>query len=233
MDERLSILRGRCLPVGHGITYWALGEILREFAAISLDEPADTAAEKLRSAVERLVNAEHLPADDGARVVHALAMTAGLPIPDNPLEQLAPDAVAAELARAWPAFLSAITRTGPTVVVLEDVHWAGDQLMSMVDRLVSRSTGPLLLVATARPEFMEAAQGLTLNSEEVSTIALRPLSEEQSAALIASLLDAAELPEELRAEILGKAEGNPFFVEEMLRRLIDEAYWFTATTAGG
>jgi class 3 adenylate cyclase/tetratricopeptide (TPR) repeat protein len=222
VGERLSILRGRCLPVGHGITYWALGEILRQFAAISLDEPADVAAEKLRSAVERLVDFGHLPGDDGPRVVHALAMTAGLPMPDNPLEQLAPDGVAAELARAWPAFLSAITRTGPTVVVLEDVHWAGDQLMSMVDRLVSRSTGPLLLVATARPEFTEAAHGLALNREEVSTIALRPLSDEQSAALIASLLDAAELPEGLRAEILGKAEGNPFFMEEMLRRLIDE-----------
>jgi class 3 adenylate cyclase/tetratricopeptide (TPR) repeat protein len=239
VDERLSILRGRCLPVGHGITYWALGEILRQFAAISLDEPADAAAEKLRSAVERLVDSGHLPADDGPRVVHALAMTAGLPMPDNPLEELAPDAVAAELARAWPAFLSAITRTGPTVVVLEDVHWAGDQLMSMVDRLVSRTTGPLLLVATARPESTEAAQGLNLNSEEVSTIALRPLSDEQSAALIASLLDAAELPVDLRAEILGKAEGNPFFVEEMLRRLIDEGAlvhdddgWHVTTDAG-
>lgn len=239
VDERLSILRGRCLPVGHGITYWALGEILREFAGISLDEPADAAAEKLRSAVERLVDSEHLLPDDGPRVVHALAMTAGLPMPDNPLEQLAPDAVAAELARAWPAFLSAIARTGPTVVVFEDVHWAGDQLMSMVDRLVSRSTGPLLLVATARPEFTEAAQGLTLNREEVSTVALRPLSDEQSADLIASLLDAAELPESLRAEILGKAEGNPFFVEEMLRRLIDEGAlvhddvgWHATTDAG-
>jgi len=222
VDERLSILRGRCLPVGHGITYWALGEILRQFSAISLDEPADAAAEKLRAAMDRLVDAGHLPADDGRRVVHALAMTAGLPMPDNPLEELAPDAVAAELARAWPSFLSAISRTGPTVVVLEDVHWAGDQLMSMVDRLVSRSTGPLLLVATARPEFTEAAHGLTLNREEVSTVALRPLSDEQSADLITSLLDTAELPESLRAEILGKAEGNPFFVEEMLRRLIDE-----------
>ncbi|HEX7172715.1 MAG TPA: adenylate/guanylate cyclase domain-containing protein, partial [Candidatus Limnocylindria bacterium] len=239
VDEALSILRGRCLPVGHGITYWALGEILRQFAAISLDEPADAAADKLRSAVERLVESGHLPADDGLRVIHALAMTAGLPMPDNPLEQLAPDAVAAELARAWPAFLSAISRTGPTVVVLEDVHWAGDQLMGMVDRLVSRSSGPLLLVATARPEVTGEAQGLALTSEGISTISLRPLSDEQSAALITSLLDAAELPGELGAEILAKAEGNPFFVEEMLRRLIDEGAlvhdhvgWQVTTDAG-
>lgn len=237
--DPLSILRGRCLPVGHGITYWALAEILRQFSGISLDEPADVAAEKLRSAVERLVDAGHLPADDGQRVVQALAMTAGLPIPDNPLEDLAPDAVAAELARAWPSFLSAINRAAPTVVVLEDVHWAGDQLMSMVDRLVSRSTGPLLLVATARPEFAEAAQRLTFNRGEVSTVSLRPLNDEQSQDLIASLLEAAELPEALRAEILGKAEGNPFFVEEMLRRLIDEGVlvhddvgWRVTTDAG-
>jgi class 3 adenylate cyclase/tetratricopeptide (TPR) repeat protein len=238
-DEQLSILRGRCLPVGHGITYWALGEILRQFAGISLDEPADAAADKLRSAVQHLVDAGHLPADDGPHTAHALAMTAGLPVTDNPLEQLAPDEVDAELARAWPAFLSAVTRSGPTVAVLEDVHWAGDQLMSMVDRLVTRSTGPLLLVATARPEFIEAEHRLSLNREGVSTIALRPLTQEQSAALIANLLDAAELPERLGAEILGKAEGNPFFVEEMLRRLIDEgvlvhddAGWHATDEAG-
>jgi class 3 adenylate cyclase/tetratricopeptide (TPR) repeat protein len=222
VDERLAVLRGRCLPVGHGITYWALGEILRQFARISLDEPADAAADKLRSAVHGLADAGHLPADDAPQIVHALAMTAGLPLSDNPLEQLDPEAVAAELARAWPAFLSAVARIGPTVVVLEDVHWAGDQLMTMVDRLITRSSGPLLLVATARPEFTEEARGLVLNREEVSTVALRPLTDEQSATLIANLLDAADFPDQLRAEILGKAEGNPFFVEEMLRRLIDE-----------
>jgi class 3 adenylate cyclase/tetratricopeptide (TPR) repeat protein len=218
----LWILRGRCLPVGHGITYWALGEVLRQFARISLDEPADVAADKLRDAIQGLVDNGHLPVEDGPRVVHALAMTAGLPISGNPLAALAPDAVAAELARTWPAFLSAVASSRPAVVVLEDVHWAGDQLMAMVNRLVTRSTGPLLLVATARPEFMEAAHELIMGHEEVSTVALRPLTDDQSAALVASLLDAAELPDALRADILAKAEGNPFFVEEMLRRLIDE-----------
>jgi len=220
--EGLATLRGRCLPMGHGITYWALGEIMRQFGRISLDEPADAAEQKLRTAVDGLIRDGHLPDDDRLHVVHALAMTAGLPIAENPLEHLPPDAVAAELARAWPAFLSAVARIGPTVVVLEDVHWAGDQLMDMVDRLLSRSSGPLLLVATARPEFGDRARTLSGGREDVSTVSLRPLTDEQSAGLIENLLDFGKLPDELRSEILAKAEGNPFFVEEMLRRLIDE-----------
>ncbi len=220
--EGLVTLRGRCLPMGHGITYWALGEILRQFGRISLDEPADAVEQKLRSAVDGLVRDGQLPDDDRLHVVHALAMTAGLPILGNPLENLPPDAVAAELARAWPAFLSAIATIGPTVVVLEDVHWAGDQLMDMVDRLLSRSSGPLLLVATARPEFGERPRSLSGTREDASTVSLRPLTGQQSADLIESLLNAGELPAALRSEILAKAEGNPFFVEEMLRRLIDE-----------
>ena len=208
--------------MGHGITYWALGEILRQFGRISLDEPADAAEQKLRSAVDGLVRDGQLPDDDRMSVVHALAMTAGLPIPENPLEHLPPDAVAAELARAWPAFLSAVARIRPTVVVLEDVHWAGDQLMEMVDRLLGRSSGPLLIVATARPEFGDRTRSLTGAREDVSTVSLRPLTDEQSADLIEDLLEADALPADLRSEILAKAEGNPFFVEEMLRRLIDE-----------
>ncbi len=218
----IVILRGRCLPAGHGITYWALGEILRSFAGISLDEPADAAQRKLRDAVGEVTGRLDLTDDDRLRTLHALAMTAGLTIPDNPLQTLEPDAVAAELARAWPSFLSAVASVSPTVVVIEDVHWAGDQLMEMLDRLLTRSSGPLLMLATARPEFAEAHPGFGARSEDASIVSLRPLTEGQSTELIAGLLDAAELPTELRDEILNKAEGNPFFVEEMLRRLIDE-----------
>lgn len=239
VDPAIVTLRGRCLPAGHGITYWALGEILRSFAGISLDEPAADAERKLREGIFGLGERLQLTDDDRDRTLHALAMTAGLPLPDNPLETLEPDAVAAELARAWPSFLSAVASAAPTIVVIEDVHWAGDQLIEMLDRLRTRSTGPLLFLATARPEFAEAHPTFGAHGEDASAVSLRPLTERQSSDLIAGLLDAAVLPTELRSEILGKAEGNPFFVEEMLRRLIDEnalvheaGVWRTTGVAG-
>jgi class 3 adenylate cyclase len=217
------VLRGRCLPAGHGITYWALGEILRSFAGISLDDPADVAQAKLNGSVGDGLTSLELTEDERARTTHALAMTAGLSLPDNPLASLEPDAVAAELARAWPRFLSARAAASPTVVVIEDVHWAGDQLIEMLDRLLTRSSGPLLILVTARPEFAEAHPRFGAGREGASVVSLRPLTEQQSADLISGLLDAAVLPTDLRDQILGKAEGNPFFVEEMLRRLIDES----------
>src|SRR6185503_15971880 len=85
-----------------------------------------------------------------------------------------------------------------------------------------RTTGPLVLLATARPEFAESHPGFAVGGSVASSISLRPLTETQSAELVESLLTVASLPAPLRAEILAKAEGNPFFVEEIIRRLIDE-----------
>ncbi|MBA2632409.1 MAG: AAA family ATPase [Chloroflexi bacterium] len=218
----IRILRGRCLPAGHGITYWALGEVLRSFAGISLDDPADDARRKLHDSAIEILGGLNLTDDEARRTIHALAMTAALSLPDNPLEGLEPEAVAAELGRAWPRFVTALAARAATVIVIEDVHWAGDQLVEMLDRLLTRSSGPLLILITARQEFAEAHPRFGAGSDHASIVSLRPLTEQQSGELIGGLLDDAELPHELRDEILAKAEGNPFFVEEMVRRLIDE-----------
>ncbi len=216
------ILRGRCLPAGHGITYWALGEVLRSFAGIGLDDSAELAQRKLHDSVAETLQKLDLTNDEVLRTVRALATTAGLSLPDNPLETLEPEAVAAELGRTWPQFVSALAIDAPTVLVIEDVHWAGEQLVEMLDRMLTRSEGALLILVTSRPEFAEAYPRFAAGREDVSVINLRPLTAQQSVELIGGLLDDAELPVDLRDEILQKAEGNPFFVEEMLRRLIDE-----------
>ncbi len=114
------------------------------------------------------------------------------------------------------------TRPGPTVFVVEDLHWASAQLLDMLERLVARSEGPLGVICTARPEFAEKRPGFGGGTEEFSSVSLRPLTQEQSVELVEGLLAEADLPDGLRGEILSKAEGNPFFLEEMLRRLIDE-----------
>ena len=203
------VLRGRCLAAGHGITYWALGEILRAACAIQLDDPAAVAVEKLRVVV----------ADD--HTVEALAATAGISVPDSRLAGLAPQAVADELAWAWPRFASA--QTGDLAVwVVEDLHWAGAPLLEMLERIVARSSGPLLIVGTARPDLVEAHPGFGGGSENISTISLRPLSEKHSQELLQALLAVDDLPSSLAMEILAKSQGNPFFLEEIIRRLIDE-----------
>lgn len=217
----LKVLKGRCLAMGHGITYWALGEILRDACTISLDDPSDVARLKLETGAENLLQHLDLDADERAHTIQALGLTAGIPIHDSPLERMTPQDVAEELAQSWPRFVTALAATGPCVLIVEDLHWAGEQMIDMIETLVSRTTGALLIVATARPEFAERRPSLSAG-DSTSSISLRPLTDDQSHELINGLFDVGELPENVRAEILDKAEGNPFFLEEIIRRLIDE-----------
>ncbi|HTI30454.1 MAG TPA: adenylate/guanylate cyclase domain-containing protein, partial [Methylomirabilota bacterium] len=218
-DPGLRMLRGRALSAGHGITYWALAEILRGACGIALDEPAEVAAERLHHGAIEVLDRLNLSDHEKAQTAAALAVSIGLPI-------IGPDAAAPptaeDLARAWPRFASAHVAEAPAIWLVEDLHWAGEPVIEMLERIVTRTTGPLVLLATARPEFAESHPGFAAGGSAASSISLRPLTETQSAELIESLLTVASLPAPLRAEILAKAEGNPFFVEEIIRRLIDE-----------
>ncbi|TMB49725.1 MAG: zinc-ribbon domain-containing protein [Chloroflexi bacterium] len=217
----LQVLRGRCPAIGQGVTYWPLAEIVRGACGISLDEAADEAQAKLKTRAGELLSAAGLSATDVEGTIYALATTAGIALPDNPLDRSRPVAVVTELARRWPQFLSACAVAGPVAVVIEDLHWASDQVVAMVERLVSRATGPMLLLATARPTFAEAHPSFASGLSEATSVSLRPLSRAHSTELIADLLAATELPEPMRDQILDTAEGNPLFVEEIVSRLIE------------
>jgi class 3 adenylate cyclase/tetratricopeptide (TPR) repeat protein len=218
----LTLLRGRCLAAGQGVTYWALGEILRASTGIDLSDASDVAAEKLTRGIRDLLATQELDEADVEQTVFALATTAGIHLPGNPLQGMEPQQVANELSRAWPRFATAHASNGPTVFVVEDLHWAEDRLLDMLERFLARSMGPLLFVVTARPEFAESHPAFVSGREDASSVSLRPLTEQQSAQLVERLLAVAHLPAALHEEILAKAEGNPFFLEEIIRRLIDE-----------
>ena len=220
-QPNLAVLRGRCLATGHGITFWALGEILRLLCAISLDEPADGAGEKLRQRVAGPLAQVGLGPDEIARTIAALAVSANLNLPDNPLRSLGPEEMADEMAHAWPRLLTGLARSQPMAVVIEDIHWADEPMLRMLEALATRARGPLLIVATARPEFLEANSGFGAGAD-VSIISLRALSDTQAAQLIGDLLGSTDLPPALIQEIQHKADGNPFFLEEIVQRLIDE-----------
>ena len=218
----VAVLRGRCLSAGQGITYWALGEILRAACSISLDDAAAAARDKLRTALTPLFAGIGLAEAAIDITVAALAATAGISFPDQALERLEPQAVAQELARAWPRFTSAWVRGRLGILVLEDLHWAGDPLLTMLEHMIGRSEGALIVVATARPDMPEAHPDFGGGSENFSRLSLRPLTAAAAAELLHELLSGSELPPRLTAELLDGAEGNPFFLEEMVGRLVDE-----------
>ena len=216
-----NVLTGRCRATGRGITDWALAEILRQAFGITLDDPADVAAENMVRGARAALAGLELPEQELARTVSALATTAGIPLPDDPLSELEPRLVVDELARAWPRFATALARNRPTIVVVEDLHWAGEPLLEMLARLIGRSDGPLLIVATARPEFAATRPSFVAGREGATAISLQSLTEAEGTALFEGLLQSVELPPGLQREIVRTADGNPFFLEEIVLQMID------------
>ena len=201
---------GRSLPYGDGITFWALGEMVKAQAGILESDSRERAEEKLREAVERFVG----DATDAAWIERRLRPLAGL---DS--EEATGDRRDEALA-AWRRFLEAIADERPLVLVFEDLHWADDALLEFVDYLVDRASGvPLLVLCTARPEFLTRRPGWGGGKLNSSTTLLSPLSEEETATLLHALLGRWAIDAELRARLLAHAGGNPLYAEEFTRML--------------
>ena len=221
LESTPTVYGGRCLAAGRGITYWALGEILRSAFGIALDDPPEVAGDKLRDGVREALTHLATTDDEVQLMMCALAATASLSLPESPLERMEPQEVGEHIARAWPRLVTALAARGPLVLVFEDIHWADDRLMAMLHTLAVRAHGPVLLVATARPDGPDVL-ALSDRIPGAATIRLDSLSEAESGELITGLLSGAELSSGLRGQILGRAEGNPLFLEELVGRLIDE-----------
>jgi class 3 adenylate cyclase/tetratricopeptide (TPR) repeat protein len=217
----LVVLRGRCLSAGQGITYWALGEIVRHAFGISLDDPPGLARERLERGVRTLLEPMEGSERDVRDTIFAFAISSGIRIPDNPFEQMRPVAVATELARAWPRFAAAQAHRGPVVLLVEDLHWADDQLLAILEAIFGRTNGPFLLLVTARPEFAETHPAFAAGREGFTSLSLKPLLERHEIQLMASLLGTDAVPSELQDVLLDRAEGNPFFLEQLVGSLID------------
>jgi class 3 adenylate cyclase/tetratricopeptide (TPR) repeat protein len=188
---------GRCLAYGHGITYWPLGEVLKEHLGILESDSPDVVRERL-----------------GGREILGLAL--GLDIGG----ELHPLAARDHLHDAWVELLNELVAERPLVMLLEDLHWAEEPLLDLVERFVRDVRGPLFVIGTARPELLEARPSWSGGMRNASQLWLEPLRAEQAAAMVDALL-AASLPDSLRDVIVERAEGNPFFVEELLGTLID------------
>jgi DNA-binding SARP family transcriptional activator len=216
LETGCAVHRGRCLAYGEGIAYWPLREVLWDAAGVLLDDSGLTAADKLTGLVGELLAPEATDATEVLRVASALAAGAGLTLVDSTLRDAAPESVAEEIGLAWPRFLSALAARSPTVVAIEDLHWAEPALLDMVEAILSRSQGSLLVVATARPELARARASW---GQRPGTwqVALQPLDARAARDLVAGMLPGADAL--LAERVVDVAEGNPFYAEEIVRHL--------------
>jgi class 3 adenylate cyclase/tetratricopeptide (TPR) repeat protein len=217
-----TVIRGRCLPYGEGITYWPLAEILKGYAGVLDSDPPELALEKIRKAGRELLT-EDMTSDPG-RATAALAFTVNVADPEFDFGSMEPREVRQEVHAGWRSFFSALAAETPLVVIVEDIHWADPALLDLLDESSERVVGPVLFVCPSRPDLAATRPAWGGGRRNHSSIALDPLTPEQADRLVHELLTIDDLPPSVHARILERAEGNPFFLEEIVRQLIDEGH---------
>jgi predicted ATPase/class 3 adenylate cyclase/DNA-binding SARP family transcriptional activator len=195
VEREATVLTGRCLAYGEGITYWPLRELLQ--AAFGDD---------VRAGIEKRLDG----GADGREVAARLAAALGQ------VEQAFPSE---EIRWAARTALEAVARTRPLLVVLEDLHWAEPTLLDLVDHVAELATdAPILLLCLARPELLEQQPAWGGGKRNATTLELEPLDDEEAAQLLGNLLrSAGRRGGEER--IIAAAEGNPLFLEQIVAML--------------
>jgi len=215
------VVRGRCLSYGSGVTFWPLAEILKSQAGILDSDPPDDVVGKLTEFGARVLTPQ--VSQDPARATALLGYTVGIAVPGFEFERLEPEQLRVEIHGAWRSFFSALAAAeGPLVVVVDDIHWADAALLDLIEDVGDRVEGSVLFLCPARPELTDRRSGWGGGRRSFSSVFLDPLPPAATGELVDHLLEVAELPVALRARIVERAGGNPFFVEEILRQLIDE-----------
>jgi class 3 adenylate cyclase/tetratricopeptide (TPR) repeat protein len=214
-----TVLRGRCLPYGEGVTYWPLAEILKGLAGVLDTDPPDLVLEKIQKVGTDLLTPDLAP--DPKRAVGALGYTVGVTVPGLSFAEMSPRQVRLETHGAWRSFFSALAKRTPVIVIVEDIHWADPAMLDLLEETADRVEGPVLFVCPARPELTDRRPEWGGGKRNYSSIFLDPLTSEDSERLVGLLLAVEDLPASLRRRILERAEGNPFFLEEIIRQLID------------
>jgi predicted ATPase/class 3 adenylate cyclase len=198
-----SVLTGRCLPYGEGVTYWPLAEMIKAATGISDDEPLEEAFEKLRACCE----------DDA--VADLIGLASGL------LEAVRGERSPQEIAWAAREVMSTLGEVQPLILFFEDIHWAEEPLLDLIEHLADWVRAPLLILCLARPDLLDVRPGWGGGRVRSTAIELEPLSEAESQELVAALVAELASPPPLPQGLLERTEGNPLFVEETIRMLVE------------
>jgi class 3 adenylate cyclase/tetratricopeptide (TPR) repeat protein len=206
-SEKWRTLVGRSPPYGHGIAFWALGEILRDAAGASADAPVDEVESLLRGVIA------DLGADDAQELAEALVVAIRGAEEGADAED--------ELKRAWRRFVGLLAADRPTAIGVDDAHWADEGTLNFLEEAAfGLSHAPVLVLCTCRPELAERRPEFGRAARNNTQLELLPLDGASATRLAESLL-----PEDRRdaaGRIADAAGGNPFFTEEVTRAIRDE-----------
>jgi class 3 adenylate cyclase/tetratricopeptide (TPR) repeat protein len=212
LPGRVRWLQGACLPYGEGVTFWALREIMSNLAGIAEGDDRTVVAGKLRAAIESLVSE---PGDVGWLAGRLEPLFGVEDAQGGRLDR-------GELFTAWRRVLEELADGAPLVLVVEDVHWAADSMLEFLEFVADPPlAAPILVLCTARPEFLErvAARGRTFST----ILRIEQLSRDETSALVRALLGTPVLASEVRERLLERAGGNPLYAEQFVGMLADRS----------
>ncbi|HTU77231.1 MAG TPA: adenylate/guanylate cyclase domain-containing protein [Solirubrobacteraceae bacterium] len=223
-DPRPLMRHGRCLPYGSSIVYWPLGEVIRAECGIIDGDPPAAAWKKLSARIGELLDGPESGSRSSASKTAVVGRLLGIEGPDDPVLGDQEDA-----QRAREVFFAAVrscveglARGGPLVLVWEDIHWADEGMLDLIEHLAQWVRAPVLQICLAREELLERRVGWGGVRRDSTTMFLEPLGESETRELISSLMRIDGVNENVVGAVAARAEGNPLFAEEMVRRLSEE-----------
>jgi predicted ATPase len=218
-------VEGRCVSYGRNLPYHLLIDLLRSILGI----PFSATEIEARAAIDRTLGRLLPDAAEVADTAPYIAYLLDLPLrPDEEvITRVTPDVLQSRYVATTHRLLRSLAAERPLVLVCEDLHWADPASIAVAGQLMPLATQlPILFVAALRAEMDSAGwllleQARDLFKENLTEIRLEPLTDADSRTLVSNLLEIESLPDRTRDLIMARAEGNPFFVEEVVRMLID------------
>ena len=221
-DPPPIVMSGRCAIYGEGITLWPIIEMLRDCCGITATTPPEEARETLLAYVTNILRSADR-VEDPTYITALLCYTIGIETAEQSAK-LPQDAkqLQSHLRNAWRTFFEAHAAHNSLILLIDDIHWADDALLNMIEVIANRSNGyPIMIICTARSELLQRHPDWGGGKRNYSMLTLEPLTVEQSSHLVADFLEGVHLPPELHDNIVRRAEGNPFFIEEIIRMLVE------------
>ena len=223
-QQKGNWLEGRCVSIGQPISYRPFLDILRTYFSLNESDDTDVMIRKVTDALTNLFpeNAEELLPFLG----NLLSIQFGSDLDDR-LEYATPDQIKYQTLMHLRDFFMVLAQQQPLLLILEDLHWADDLSLDLISLLIDELASiPMMLLCVYRPEKQHSVVKLSDQAqqkclERYTEIRLQQLSKQKSRELVETLLKIENLPENVKEMILRKSEGNPFFIEEVIRSLVE------------
>ena len=212
----MTLRHGRSLPYGN-TSLWAVGEIVRSDCAILRSDSVPVMTQKLQQRIDDLVGDERDTGETRQITVQLARVLAARGLEADAAQESSREDLFWGLRR----YLERLANRAPLMLVFEDIHWADAELLDFVEYLAQWASGaPLLILCLTRPELLETRPDWGGGKRNYTSLFLEPLAADDTGRLLHELLRTETLPVAITRAV-SVAEGNPFFVEEMLRMLID------------